>query len=159
MAGLKLRAKDAEDLKVVSTMLQDAIVPICDLAYLPAEKRFVLIANRFRWEADGERSAGPTPDTAEGDLPYERTNCAVRFQGVDRVGYRNLDLTDRRQMLSLLALEQVGEGVLLHFSGGSCIRLVTASLDCVAEDLGEPWPTASKPQHDAEGGVAQAAGC
>ncbi len=158
MAGLKLRAKDGEDLKVVSAMLQDAIVPICDLAFLPGERRFVLIANRFRWEAEGDRAAGPTPDVPDGEPPYERTNCAVRFDGVDRVAYRDLDLTDRRQMLNLLALEVAGDGVLLHFSGGSCIRLVSPSLDCVLEDLGEPWPTGTRPRHDTEAAPADAAG-
>ena len=48
---LKLRAEDEEDLAVVSTILQDALVPVAEMAYLPEEKRFVLVANRFKWEA------------------------------------------------------------------------------------------------------------
>src|SRR5207244_12488326 len=48
MAGpLKLRAEDEEDLAVVSAILQDALVPIGEMAYLPEEQRFVLVANRF----------------------------------------------------------------------------------------------------------------
>lgn len=157
MDGLKLRAVDGDDLKVVSAMLQDAIVPICDLAYLPGERRFILIANRFRWEAketgaeaaEKPAPAGPTPDepSFESVLRFERVNCAVRFEGVEKVAYRGLDLSDRKQMLNLLAVEAVEGATLLHFSGGGGIRLVQAALDCAIEDLGEPWPTGNRPTH------------
>ena len=50
-AGLRLRAEDSDDLAVISACLQDSLVPVRDLAYLPDEGRFMLVANRFRWEA------------------------------------------------------------------------------------------------------------
>jgi len=57
---LKLRAEDDEDLAVVSAFLQDALLPVAEMVYLPAEQRFVLVANRFMWErppvATGGRS-------------------------------------------------------------------------------------------------------
>ena len=49
-AALKLRAEDAEDLAVISACLQDALVPVRDLAYVPEDRTFLLVANRFRWE-------------------------------------------------------------------------------------------------------------
>ena len=48
---LKLVALDPEDLAIVSAHLQDAIVRVGDLAYLPKERRFALVARRFDWEA------------------------------------------------------------------------------------------------------------
>ncbi|WP_119679090.1 DUF2948 family protein [Indioceanicola profundi] len=143
--GLKLRARDAEDLKVVSAMLQDSIIPICDLAWLAGERSFVMIANRFKWEGKRAEADGPTPDV---DLPYERTNCAVRFDRVDRVSVRGLDLKDRAQMLNLLAVEAAENAVLLYFAGGASIRLTVGSLDCRLEDVGEPWPTELRPCHE-----------
>jgi hypothetical protein len=59
---LKLRAEDAEDLDVVSACLQDAIVPLSDMEFLAGEKRFVLVANRFRWENCGETAEMPAID-------------------------------------------------------------------------------------------------
>ncbi len=70
---LKLRAEDEEDLAVVSTILQDALVPVGEMAYLPEEKRFVLVANRFKWEA---------PPLSGGRL-YERAHVGIAFDEVE----------------------------------------------------------------------------
>ena len=72
--ALKLRAEDAEDLAVISAILQDALVPVGEMAYLPEEQRFVLVANRFRWEP--RRRARRTPQT------FERTLSGLRIDGV-----------------------------------------------------------------------------
>ena len=57
---LKLRAYDREDFAVVSAVLQDALVPTIDMAWLPGEQRFACVANRFRWER--RAPAGDLPD-------------------------------------------------------------------------------------------------
>ena len=49
MPDLKLIALDAEDLGVISAHLQDAVLRVGDMVYLPNEKRFVALANRFDW--------------------------------------------------------------------------------------------------------------
>src|SRR5260221_2692745 len=51
-AKLKLSALDADDLAVISAAVQDALVADADCAYLKDESRFVLLLNRFPWEAD-----------------------------------------------------------------------------------------------------------
>lgn len=48
--SLKLRAEDAEDLRVISAVLQDSLIPLTEMRFLAGEGRFVMIANRFRWE-------------------------------------------------------------------------------------------------------------
>ena len=53
MNPLKLIALDQDDLEVVSTHLQDAVVKVADIVWLPAEKRLVLGLDRFDWEACG----------------------------------------------------------------------------------------------------------
>jgi hypothetical protein len=47
MTPLKLLALDEEDLQVVSSHLQDAVVRVGDMAYVPSQKRFAAILNRF----------------------------------------------------------------------------------------------------------------
>ena len=146
---LKLRADDPEDLAIVSAQLQDAIVPIGDMAFLAAQKRFVLVANRFMWEA-GAIENGPAPDGEEAseDRPvYLRSNCGVRFEGVTAVRSRGVDLQDRAQMLELLAVRWVDGGTELDFSGDATVRLEMKRPVCLIEDIGEPWPTTRRPSH------------
>lgn len=44
---LKLLAKDEQDLQVMAAVLQDAIVPVSDIAFKEAEKDFVMVVHRF----------------------------------------------------------------------------------------------------------------
>lgn len=148
---LRLQAKDADDLRVVAAMLQDAIVPLADVAYQATEQRFLFIANRFCWEKAERGPAAPEPDDLAADVedcPYQRTHCAVRFEGVTAVRYRALDRTDRTRLLSLLTIEIQPDAAVLQFAGGAAIRLEQARLACAIEDVGDPWPTAYRPGHD-----------
>jgi hypothetical protein len=47
---LRLAARDADDLTVVSAALQDAIISVGDMAFMAEDGLFVLVGNRFRWE-------------------------------------------------------------------------------------------------------------
>ncbi|WP_207457898.1 DUF2948 family protein [Azospirillum sp. SYSU D00513] len=146
---LRLRAQDDDDLKVVSACLQDAIVPIGDMCYLPDEKRFVLVANRFKWETADQPPPGPTADDDD-ILAFERTHTGLRVENVQAAKLRGINLKDRTQILELLSLEAVEGGVALHFAGGGCIRLDGANWQCFVEDMGEPWPTTCRPCHPLE---------
>jgi hypothetical protein len=140
VAGLKLRAADAEDLAVISAILQDSLVTIGEMAYLPDESRFVLVANRFRWEPQ----AGTTP--AKG----ERVLTGLCIDGVKTVSRRGFSPRDSDRILALLAL-RLGEGaaseLILDFAGGSSVRLEVGQIMCHLDDLGEPWPTRWRPKH------------
>ena len=139
-ALLKLRAEDTEDLLVISACLQDALVPVRDLAYIPEERTFLLIANRFRWE-NGVR---PAP----GEAGLERTLCGITFSEVTAVSYSGFRRSENGRILSLLAIRAENGKVHLEFSGGAAIRLEVACILCHAKDIGEPWPTPWQPQHD-----------
>jgi hypothetical protein len=137
---LRLQARDATDLGIVSSMLQDAIAPLSDMAWLPDERRFVVAVNRFRWE--------------QGDSS-ERVAAGVSFANVDAVHRRNIDAARVGGFLNLLSVtchpdESSDTGrvtVLLTFAGDAAIRLESASLLCHLEDFGEPWPTQWRPDH------------
>ena len=139
-SALKLRAEDADDLAVISACLQDALVPVRDLAYDAADGTFLLVANRFRWE-DGLRRA-----VEEGG--FARILCGITFREVATVSYTGFRRTDDSRILSLLAICFEDGGVRLEFSGGAAIRLEVTRILCHARDLGEPWPTSWQPSHD-----------
>jgi len=155
---MKLRAEDRDDLQVISGCLQDAIVPIGEMCFLPDEKRFVMVANRFKWESAAEEDLPLPPeqlvdasyDGGDDDdiaIPFERTNCGICFDGVNAVKTRNIDLHERRQMLALLAVGETDGGIVMHFSGGACIKLECDRWVCRLQDIGEPWPTSRRPMH------------
>lgn len=138
---LRLRAADEEDLAVISACLQDAVIAIRETKFLPAEQKFVFVANRFRWEeADS--------DSPKGELgSYERVNCGVCFDDVTAVRQRGLVQERKGQIVSLLAIE-TGNGVIeLHLSAGITIRLEVTNIMCHVQDLDEPWPTQWRPVH------------
>ena len=163
---LRLRARDAEDLQALAVQLQDALVPLADTAYLKAEKRFVLVANRFRWEGAPEEVPEEISEAVPEEIPepagdarfedaevdpgtfYQRVNCGLCFDKVRGVKVRGVDLKDRRQILSLLTITSGPGAVTLVFSGGAEIRLEVERILCHLEDLGEPWPTRWRPGHD-----------
>jgi hypothetical protein len=145
MAGLRLRAMDAEDLAVISTILQDALVSVGEMVYLPEESRFVLVANRFRWE----------PQLSGTRKDFERTLSGLCIDGVTGVRRRGFSPREQDRILSLLAIQAEAPeatpdkptALTLEFAGGSSIRLEVGRLLCHLDDLGEPWPTRWRPKH------------
>jgi hypothetical protein len=163
----RVRAETIEDLEVVSAMLQDAIVPISEIAWRRGDNRFVLMTQRFRWEKapesttvdDGVDALGdPAPHEGDGgneDAPaldhwYERITCALRFEHVTAVRANGIDLANRAQMLELLSLHVADGGLDLAFAGNKTIRLTISKLSCHAEDIGQAWPTTQRPEHPPE---------
>ena len=49
-APLRLKALDADDLSVVSSLVQDSVFPSSQMVWKSKERRFALLLNRFRWE-------------------------------------------------------------------------------------------------------------
>jgi hypothetical protein len=146
MSELKLIAMDKEDLQVVSAHLQDAVLKVGDLAYLPSEKRFAALLNRFNWAA--ARSGG----TDKGEMTRHR--CALRFERVTGARTQMLNLEDKSRILSLLAIqfEQLREGdpaglITLVFSGDAAIQLDVECVETELRDLGGAWAASSRPSH------------
>lgn len=142
MTPLKLIALDEEDLAVVSSHLQDAVVRVEDLAYLPGQKRFAAVVNRFDWERA----------ELDGGKSFERRRAALRFDRVLGAKLKNIKPTARERILSLLAVsfepgDAPGGKVTLFFSGDASILLEVECIEAELKDLGPVWRTRHKPQH------------
>ncbi len=138
---LKLSAFDGDDLQVISAAMQDALVAIKDIGWFASEKRLVLVANRFRWEA---------PEDADGS--WSRTHSALVFHEVSAVRHVDMPLGEPDRILGLLsvaveAMEADKAVVLLRFAAHRTVRIESPKLLCHLEDLGEPWPTRWRPSH------------
>jgi hypothetical protein len=135
---LKLRAVDAEDMAVLAAFLQDAIVNVAEMAFLPEERRFVLMACRFRWER-------AVADDATG--VFERVSCAITVEGVDQPKYRGFSMKERGRVMPILTATFEDGAVMLTFGGNAALKLAVDRLDFRIEDFGECWPTRQLPRH------------
>jgi len=161
MGALKLRAEDSEDLRVIAACLQDALAPLSDMEFAAADRRFVMIVNRFCWESCSETADMPTvaPDIALAGQcgTYERVNCAVVFNDIETVRRRGFEPGERGRVLELLTMEVEDTpgrmAVTMLFSGDTAIRLEGAHISCRIGDIGEPWPTQWRPYHPADDAV------
>jgi hypothetical protein len=156
--GLKLKATDSEDFRIIAACLQDALIPVGDMKFETGEKAFVLVANRFRWENcdetwENELVAAPAEPPADPAFApcnsYERVNCGIHFHGVDTVRRKGLDQRDRGRVLELLTIEAHPGAIVMVFAGDAAVRLEGPHISCVMQDIGEPWPTQWRPRHPA----------
>ena len=142
MEQLKLAALDKQDLDVLSAHLQDSVLMVGDLQYLPGESRFLVTLNRFAWEKGGADAENK-----------ERRRTAVHFDRVTKVQSNNIRQNAKDAVLSLLSIRfNPGEdpsGVIeLVFSGGGTIRLEVECIEAQLSDLGASWATNTTPAHD-----------
>src|SRR5262249_7468011 len=140
-------ALDRDDLEVVPTHLQDALVKVADVMWRPHEKRLVIALSRFDWLS------------AEGTKPeLRRCRAALRFERVKCCKCRNVNPAGKDAVLNLLAVEfsetDAPAGVVnLIFSGGGALRLPGGLLGAAPSRL---WPSraAALPPRPAGGGAA-----
>jgi hypothetical protein len=142
---LKLIALDEDDLKILSAHLQDAVLITQDMVFLPKERRFVAVLNRFNWQEAVDARAGNGAD-------FERRQAALRFEKVSQAQFRNLSFDQPNDALELLAIDfDAGDApsgsVTLFFAGGGAVRLHVDCIEAELRDLGPIWPTRTKPQH------------
>jgi hypothetical protein len=141
--GLRLIAEDEEDLAILSAHLQDAVMRIGDIVYLPKSRRFAAFMNRYCWEGCPEGTAG------------ERTRSGLHFNNVLRVQAMHVRQNDPDAVAELLALrfQPTGEGgglIDLMLAGGGCIRLEVEAIEAVLRDISEHWPARARPAHSIE---------
>ena len=142
---LKFAVLDEEDLEVVSTHLQDAVLKVADVLWRPAEKRVVVALNRFDWEGAQNTSIADRPE-------YRRRRSALRFERVLSCKCRSLDPAGKDVILNLLTVEfaetDTPSGVVsLIFSGGGELRLEVECLEAELVDLGPVWTSGKCPVH------------
>ena len=134
---LNLGALDAEDLKIISSLAQDAVFPVTEMVWRTGQRRFAVLLNRFRWEDRGQARHGP-----------ERVRAVLAVDNVLRVASQGVKRADKDLILSLLSVTfepgEDGAGhVLLTLAGDGAIRLEVEALDVILKDVTRPYPAPS----------------
>ncbi|CAN7716997.1 DUF2948 family protein [Mesorhizobium sp. LjRoot246] len=144
MTGLKLIALDDQDLSIVSAHVQDAVLKVSDLEFLPAAKRFLLTMNRFVWEAKSGLFRQHN----------ERRQAVLHFDRVLGAKTSGIDRDKPAEILSLLAISFIEiskpAGIVeLIFAGGGTIMLDVECIEARLADIGGAWEATSRPIHKA----------
>jgi hypothetical protein len=145
-AGLKLIALDHEDLVVLAAHLQDAVGVIGDMTFLPKERRFVALLNRFDWAAESDAKT-----------PGVRRRAALRIEQARRAQVQGIDLKAKGAVINLLtavfepdadAAKMPAGCLTLVCAGGAAIRLDVDCIEVQLEDLGPAWAAKAVPRHE-----------
>jgi hypothetical protein len=141
---LRLKAVDADDLSVLAACLQDALIPLSEMVYVPGERRFLAAFTRFRREclADPNRCDGLTQ--CQSVLTFNGVEC-VKHHGIDpRFGGVKLEF--------LTMVAEPGEDglvtVVLIFAGDMALQLRVRGISATLRDFGEPRPASAAPRHE-----------
>jgi len=144
-APLNLGAMDADDLKVISALVQDAVFAITEMTWRPGQHRFGLLLNRFRWEDAAADTGRHAP---------ERVQSLLVIDGVLGVASQGIDRRDREMILSVLSVgfEPAEDGaghVVLILAGDGAVRLAVEALDVTLKDVTRPYiaPSGRAPGH------------
>lgn len=143
---LRLVARDATDLEVISSLVQDAVFPITEMTWNRGQRRFALLLNRFRWE--------DAPAAAQRGRRYERVQAVVSIEDVTAVQTQGLDRSDTEMVLSLMSIDYApaedGTGRLtLTLAGDGAIAVETEALEVMLRDVTRPYiaPSGRVPDH------------
>ncbi len=136
---IKLAAEDAEDLEVLSARLQDAVVKLKNLTWLPRKRRFAAVVNRLQWETGGKT----------------RVRAGLHFDGVLKVQSQKVKLGAGEAVVSVLALkftpnggEDPGGVIEIVLAGGGGLRLTVECIDAELADMTGPWAAIGTPDHE-----------
>lgn len=143
---LNLGAVDAEDLQVVSALVQDSVLPVTEIAFQKRHHRLCLLLNRVRRE--------DLDAAAQRGRPVERVQSLLTIETALGVGAQGIDKSDQEMILSLLSLtfepgEEGGGHVLLTFAGDGALRAEVEALEVTLKDVTRPYiaPSGKAPSH------------
>ncbi len=143
---MQLMAASADDLQVVSALVQDGVARIRDLQRDVAARRFTLGLNRFRWEM-----------VSEGKQP-SRVRTGLMIEGVSAVRTQQLSRANPDAVIDVLSLSFTPDeknppaGVLcIVLAGGGQIELNVECIDVTLADVSKTWRTRHQPDHGHDG--------
>ena len=136
---LKLKAFDEDDLIIISSLCQDSIIKEHEYGYDKKLKRFAILMNRFCHESNDQ----------------QRIRTAIHFDYVENLKTRNINKDDKDETLVLLAIKfdetkKPSGSITLEFSGNKAINLLVENIEVFLTDIGDPWVTNKKPDHNNE---------
>ena len=143
---LYLTAEKDEDLVVLATLSQDALIATSNMTWARRKRRFAILMTRFCWELNDFSTK------KKGE--HKRTNSIMSFDTVLTVKSKGIDQSKADTILSLLTIKhyyskKVERKIELIFSGGGKITLGVECIEVLLKDVSSPFNSiaSSIPQH------------
>lgn len=138
--ALHLVAREAEDMRVISALVQDAVFPSTDMTWDRRARRFGVLLTRFRWE---DRAAAEVEGRG-----YERVRAVLWFDDVVAVQSQGIDRRADDTVLSLLSLGwepgEDGTGrLVLTLAGDGAVAVDVEALAITLRDVTRPHAAAA----------------
>ena len=136
---LKLKAVAAEDIEVLSALLQDSLVAAPDIRFLAEDACLVMVLNRYCWEQNSKDS----------QTQPQRCMCGLKVTSVSQIRQRGLS-GQPNQFYNLLSItyEEATRRLTFTFSEGCGIKLDVDRLALLVQDIADPHPGFARPQHE-----------
>ena len=145
--ALNIGAFDKRDLEVVSSLIQDSILPTSEVKWLSNSDKLALLINRFRWE---DRRLSRSKD-------LERVQSLLMINHVKNISSSGFSPKQKDRILSILSISfdgvEGGSGsVLIVVSGNGGIRVEVDALEINLRDVTIPYiaPSGRFPEHNIE---------
>ena len=156
---LKLLIADRDDLLVLSSLLQDAIVKIGDIRFDKSARTVNMRFSRYMHEQTKRKDSKREPVTTKPNKNDRglRIESGLRIDGVNSLQSREINQNNPKAFAVLLGVEftpSVNADALpagdldFIFAGGGILRLSVEALDLSFTDTDNRRMTSSQPQHD-----------
>ena len=129
---MNLNAIDTDELKIIATILQDGLVEVSEVKYLPSIRSFIIMITRFMWE---EKII---------NKENKRIKAVLVFEDVLSVFSKNIDQMNKSNTLELMTFnyfptKSKNIEIQLLFKNDAIIKLETEIIKCKLQDQGKPW--------------------
>ena len=129
---MNLNAIDTDELKIIATILQDGLVEVSEVKYLPSIRSFIIMITRFMWE---EKII---------NKENKRVKAVLVFEDVLSVFSKNIDQMNKSNTLELMTFNYFPTKtknieIQLLFKNDAIIKLETEIIKCKLQDQGKPW--------------------
>ena len=142
--ALNIGAFDKRDLEVLSSLVQDSILPTSEIKWLSNSDKLAILINRFRWEGT-KLSQGKN---------LERVRSLLMINHVKNISSSGFSPKQKDRILSILSISfdgvEGGSGsVLIVVSGNGGIRVEVDALEINLRDVTMPYiaPSGLVPEH------------
>ena len=132
-SSLKLRANSQDDLEIISTLLQDSLGKVSEIAWLPENGILAFSLCRFTWE-DKEHP--------------KRHLCGIDFSDVTHFRAKNITPNQPDQSFSILSIHYSKPNfITITCAEDIQFQLIVNKINLYFQDLDKIWDTKYIPNH------------